>query len=152
MAEINLALQKVLANEGGYVNDPDDPGGATKYGVTQSDMPDVDIQSITPEQATAYYQAHFINPLYTSIRSQAILDKLVDMGVLFGFTESVLLLQFALALKMDGVFGPVTLSAVNSSDCLQHYKDILAQHAYNIVRARPRDAKFYQGWLNRIAS
>ena len=48
-------IDKVIEHEGGYVNDPDDPGGETKYGIAKKSNPDVDIKNLTIEQAKEIY-------------------------------------------------------------------------------------------------
>ena len=44
-------IDRVLAHEGGYVNDPDDPGGETKYGISKKAYPKIDIKNLTKEEA-----------------------------------------------------------------------------------------------------
>ena len=61
MAEFKLAIPRVITNEGGYVNDPDDPGGETKYGISKRSYPALDIKNLTVEQATAIYLLSLIH-------------------------------------------------------------------------------------------
>jgi lysozyme family protein len=159
MAHVNYnqAVQKTLAHEGGYVNNPNDKGGPTKYGVTQADMPGVNIADITAEQAAAYYSEHYWKPLYSQINDQLLGEKLFDMGVLFGVGTAVKLLQITLAnsisIVSDGNFGPQTLADVNQhSNLLPAYRATLLNHCMNVVNANPNDAVFLQGWINRINS
>ena len=51
MKDFNEIIEKVLEHEGGYVNDPKDLGGETKYGITKRFYPDIDIKNLTIEQA-----------------------------------------------------------------------------------------------------
>jgi lysozyme family protein len=160
MADFEQAVKLTLVNEGGFVNNPADPGGATKYGVTQKDMPDVNIADITPEQATEYYREHYWKPLYSEIQSQEIANKLFDMGVLFGIGEAVKLLQIVLQtaypmLVVDEEFGPTTLGYVNDSDpgtLLAAYKTALVTYTLRIVTNRPNLRVFAAGWGRRINS
>lgn len=160
MSDFNIAVQKTLVHEGGFVDDPVDPGGATKYGITQADMPGVSIKDITPEQATAYYSERYWKPLYSQITSQDIADKIFDMGVLFGVGEAILLLQHVLKtgfpeIEPDGIFGPSTLGAVEQADdtsLLNAYKSALVAHALQIVVKKPEEKKFVAGWGTRINS
>ena len=55
-------IKHVLKREGGYVNDPDDPGGETKYGISKRAHPDVDIASLTPESAAEIYKDYYWLP------------------------------------------------------------------------------------------
>lgn len=154
MAKFELAIPLTLEFEGGYTNDPADPGGATNFGITQADMPGVDMRTITVQQATAYYQEHYWKPLYNEIDSQAVANKLFDMGVNMGVGTAVRLLQTALAVAIDGVFGPGTLAAANNAgdSLLAPYKVVLAKHYQNIVAAHPERVKFLAGWLRRANS
>lgn len=155
MADFEQAVLKTLLNEGGFVNNSSDPGGATKYGITQADMPDVDISKITPHQAIDYYQEHYWKPFYNDIENQFIGEKIFDMGVLFGIGEAVKLLQLTLQIKNDGLFGPVTLQEVNDSDSvslLLGYKSTLVQHTLGIGSAKPNERIFVSGWIKRINS
>jgi lysozyme family protein len=155
MADFRQAVQKTLINEGGYVNDPNDKGGPTKYGITQADMPGIDIATITQEQAIAYYSAHYWKDLYSQINDQLLAEKLFDMGVLFGVGTAVRLLQISMmdviGMVSDGAFGPNTLAAVNQEpNLLPAYRHTLLAHCVNVVTNSPNDSEFVQGWIRRI--
>lgn len=156
MADFNQAVQKTLVHEGGYVNNPHDKGGPTKYGITQADMPGVDIKSITPEQATLYYSANYWKDLYSQINDQPLAEKLFDMGVLFGAKTAVKLLQISMrheiGLVSDGSFGPNTLAAVNADGNLADYRSTLLNHCISVVNNNPDDSVFVHGWISRINS
>ncbi len=160
MAIFITAIQKTLVNEGGFVDNPNDPGGATKYGITQRDMPDVIIHDITEVQAVAYYQEHYWKPLYSQIVSQDVADKVFDLGVLFGVGEAVKVLQIVLqtgvpSTTIDGDFGPETLSAVNQIDptsLLNAYKTAMVTYMLRIVTNKPNLRQFAAGWGRRINS
>ena len=156
MADLKIAIQKTLVHEGGFVNNSHDRGGPTKYGITQNDMPGVNIADITPEQAIVYYQEHYVKPLYSQINDQLLCEKIFDMGVLFGVGTAVRLLQISMAhhidLVSDGTFGPNTLAATNQFGDLNQYKLVLAGHIVNVVTNHPGDAVFVQGWTTRVNS
>lgn len=158
MADFKIAVAKTLVHEGGYVNNPNDKGGPTKYGITQADMPGVNIAGITSEQATAYYSERYWKPLYSQINSQLVAEKLFDMGVLLGVKTAVRLLQItlsnAITIVSDGEFGPETLNAVNQAgdDLLARYRITLINHFIDIVNHNPGDGVFVQGWVNRVNS
>jgi lysozyme family protein len=158
MADFKQSVQKTLIHEGGYVNNPADAGGPTKYGITQGDMPNVSIKDITTDDATKYYADRYWKPLYSEIVNQGLADKLFDMGVLFGVGTAVKMLQISMkseiGLVSDGSFGPNTLAAVNQSaiDLLPGYRTVLIQHVVSIINNNPNDGVFAQGWVNRINS
>jgi lysozyme family protein len=158
MADFRTALQKTLIHEGGYVNNPHDRGGPTKYGITQADMPERNIADITTDDAAGYYLDRYWKPLYSQIVDQLVAEKLFDMGVLFGVKTAVKLLQFTMQHKInvvsDGVFGEETLADINgeTADVLARYRTTLIQHVVNIVNVNPGDNVFIHGWINRINS
>ena len=165
MADFGIAVALTLKNEGGYVDDPNDAGGATNMGITQDDLDreygpgTYPIRSLTVAQAEAYYQCAFLAQLSTmSIESQLVASKLFDLGVLFGTGEAVILLQQCLDhfnVVVDGNFGPHTLAAVNEDSelpLLAEYKQKVFAHIQVIVLAHPEDARFETGWENRVMS
>ena len=96
-----------------------------------------------------------MKPFYSQIGDQGIANKLFDMGVLFGIGTAVIMLQSVLGLKMDGVFGPMSLQAINEAEpvsLLQAYKTILVQHVIQIGANKPTEREFVSGWIKRINS
>lgn len=170
MADIKISIVKTLIHEGGYVNNPNDSGGATKYGVTQRDITGLpgfpaDVKDLTEDQATTYYQDFywgkfgqkgvFAKQNYPQVHDQGVLDKLLDMSVLFGVGEAVILIEKVLQLVEDGFFGPHDLVAVNEAEpnsLVQAFKAALAAHAVGIANAQPHDRIFLTGWIRRINS
>lgn len=155
MADFRTALQKTLIHEGGFVNNPLDHGGPTKYGITQADMPDRIIADITTEDAAGYYLDRYWKPLFSQITDQLVAEKLFDMGVLFGVKTAVRMLQITMShdlnIVSDGVFGNETLADVNQeSMLLSKYRTTLIQHVVNIVNVNPDQNVFVHGWINRI--
>lgn len=153
MADPNIAINLTIQNEGGWVNDPFDSGHETNMGITQADMPSVNLKELTPVQAAAYYRANYWKTYFSQIANQSVGNKIFDMGVLFGVETMIQLLQHTLGIKQDGVFGPDTLQAVNDEDSeelLYLFKGSLKAHAMAIVAKNPKDKKFLQGWLNRV--
>ena len=82
MAYFERAIDKTLAWEGGYVNDPKDPGGETKYGISKRAHPDVDIKNLSREKACAIYKKHYWDPvLADNIESQTKAEKIFDISI-----------------------------------------------------------------------
>lgn len=157
MADIKIAIMKTINNEGGYVDNPVDSGGPTRYGITQKDLPGADIKTLDIQTAISYYLEHYVKPLYAQINNQEVLEKLFDMGVLFGVGTATKALQRALGQPenaVDGQFGPITLAMVNNASVnFEHvYVSELASHAAQVVKANPQDIVFLKGWLRRIGS
>lgn len=175
MSEFNKAIPVTLAHEGGFVNDPADPGGATNHGITQKDLdetrssyPDfpTNVKDLTAEQAAHWYETttkpeRFNNPLYWQINDQDVATKVFDLGVLFGVGKAVKILQIVLGNAYpefgapDEVFGPKTLEYVNKTDpisLLNVYKTAFVAYALRIAANRPSERKFVAGWGHRINS
>jgi len=172
---LEQALKFTLGEEGGYVNHPLDPGGATNFGITQSTLNSWcaahegwgyprDVKDLTLNQATAIYRAYYwrggeIADL--AITDPAISIKLFDIGVNCGLTMAAKILQRAVnsipgaqVLSVDGRLGAQTLGAANAQD-----PDVLmdaickaqADHYNAIVTNNPSQAVFIKGWLARAA-
>lgn len=154
MTLFSSAVAITLQHEGGYVDNPNDKGGPTNFGITQSDMPGVDMKTLTIERATTFYYQRYWNALYAQINDQAVCTKLFDMGVLFSVKTAVRLLQGVLEVPQDEVFGLGTLAALNGAPAslLPLYRVRLLIHARWIVSQDATQAEFLDGWDNRINS
>ncbi len=161
MAKFEPVIQAVLWHEGGYANDPDDPGGETNFGISKRSYPQVDIKNLTRKDAKAIYLRDFWRPgRYAGIRSQSVATKAFDLGVNMGRTRAARLLQTAVnalggKLKVDGAVGPKTLRAVNALSARSLLRELRAQAAVRyaeIVLARPKSKKYLHGWMRRAVS
>lgn len=156
MSDPNIAIIKTLHNEGGYTDNPADRGGPTNMGITEADIPDIDIKTLTIAQAETYYLEHFWKQFYSQIESQDIANKLFDMGFLFGVGTATIFLQTCLKIEpTDGIVGPHTLEAINAADpvsLLTAFKSLLVTHALNIGAKDETQRQFVKGWLSRINS
>src|SRR6185436_6042931 len=108
MADFNLAIDEILIQEGGYVNDPADRGGETKYGISKRSFPQVDIPSLTVEEAKSLYRETYWR--FESVENQMVANKLLSMAIHMGLSQAVRLLQTILRISSDGQFGPRTLT------------------------------------------
>ncbi len=161
-ADFMRAVERVLADEGGYVCDPADPGGATKYGISQREYPTLDIRQLTREQAVAiYYRDYWSGRRYGELPA-AIAEKLFDLAVNMGADHATLCLQRALracghAVVRDGALGPKTVSAALKapgeallaslrSEAAAYYR--LTAERWRLERGET-GCEFLTGWLNR---
>lgn len=152
------AVETVLKHEGGYVNDPRDPGGETKYGISKRSYPSLDIANLTREQAVAIYKRDWWDRYgYGRIEDAAVATKVFDMSVNMGPATAHKILQKALnflghTLVVDGILGTKTLDAVNRTDparLLQALKWHCAEHYYRLAESSPSNRTFLFGWLRR---
>ena len=156
------ALEVVLAHEGGYVNDPADPGGETKYGISKRSYPHLDIKSLTKKQAAEiYYRDWWLKYTYGDIADLAVATKAFDLSVNMGSANAHRILQRAVnwtekkQLKVDGILGSKTLTAVNQADpvrVVQAMRFAAAEYYYLLAKNRSASRKYLFGWLNRAYS
>jgi lysozyme family protein len=149
MASFELAIPTVLENEGGYVNNPNDPGGETMFGISKRSYPRLDIKNLTRDEAIEIYRTDFWK--FDGVNDQCLATKIFDSYVNMGHT-AIKLLQRLLGQAQDGAWGPNTQAAVNSRIpelLLQNYRDALVQHYQDIVDANPAEHVFLVGWLIR---
>lgn len=170
------AIGYVLANEGYFVNNPDDKGGPTNYGLSQKFLnglstpsnlfkrkwSEEQIREMIIEQAIEIYQVHIWKAIYGQIESQDICNYYFDMVVNHGEEQATKLLQRslwateaegALNIKDDGILGELTIKNVNYLDSKSYpLRSVLratrAQY-YRCLAKRPGQEQFLEGWLKR---
>jgi len=151
----NVFMDIILQHEGGYVNDPDDLGGETKYGITKRRYPELDIQNLTIDEAKEiYYDDFFLDMNLQYIHNDLLALHVLDMGINAGRETAIKLLQEVLnGIPIDGVLGPVTCLAIESAmvttNLVDAYKAKRIQRYYYISTLR-NNAKFLKGWVNRV--
>ena len=149
-----LIIEKVLEHEGGYVNDPNDRGGETNFGITKKFYPDVDIKNLTKEQAKHIYHTDY----WRRGKCDEIPSKLrhiyFDMLVNFGKRGAVKVLQRAANAKnknkidVDGGLGPATLKAIQNLE-LERVRAYRVLRFANLVIKKPEQERFWFGWYRR---
>lgn len=168
MAEVKMIVPHILKWEGGWTNDPDDLGGATNKGVTFKTyklyrrqrglpIPSIgDLRRLTDDEFTDILKTMYWNPCKGDfIESQSVANAIVDWAWNSGAGTAVREVQKVLGVKADGIFGNMTLSAVNSQSPLPLFGRIQqARIAYidRICKSRPANQKFRNGWYNRVHS
>lgn len=133
-----------------YENDPDDPGGATKFGIDQRSHPSVHIRSLTREQAMGIYWREY----WGKVRAEELPPKLAevvgDIAVNNGVSRAIKWLQEVVGTIVDGQIGPKTMKAVLSRYPEEAAAELLDRREkfYRSI-AKGRKVKFLRGWLNR---
>jgi lysozyme family protein len=150
-----------MYHEGGYVKDPQDAGGETKFGVSKRSYPHLDIKNLTRDQARQIYFVDFwMKAKCEDIEDENIATKLFDLAVHTGIPQAIKLIQRALRAAgtqviEDGIIGLITLSAINktdSTDLLAALKSEAAGYYRLIVGTNPTQRRFIEGWINRAYS
>lgn len=151
MANFDAAISTVLENEGGLVDNPDDPGGLTNFGISQRAYPNLNIRNLTREAASEIYRRDFWR--YDRIDSQPVATKLFDTHVNLGPVRAVSMMQRVVGVNpVDGRYGPLTEGVINNSDpleTLQAYRQKLVDYYNNLAASRPTLQQFLKGWLRR---
>ena len=137
----------------GYVNDPDDAGGETKYGIAKTANPTVDIANLDWEGTKAlYYKQYWLAGACDKLSSRlAVLhfDGCVNNGV----RKAGIFLQRAIYVTADGAVGPATIAKsqlLNEGTICNSICDLREQFYQDIVKAKPSQIKYLAGWLRRI--
>lgn len=143
-------LIRILGHEGGYSDDPDDPGGETKWGISKRSYPHLDIKNLTVEDAAEIYKRDFLAPLKWERYADGVAYQILDFGVNSGPRTAIKRLQRELGVKDDGVVGPITIARINAlseSDLIMIL--IAARIEYMTdLRNWPEHGR---GWMRRMA-
>jgi lysozyme family protein len=169
MAKFEDFAGKLLRLEGGYVNNPLDHGGPTKYGVILSvwqeygcdkdedgDIDEEDIKQLNEDDARFiakkifwdYYQADFII-------NQSLAEFIVDWGYNSGRKTVAKILQRILKVNIDGFIGTQTLTTINGVDQQKLFDLLKIERKVflnNIIKRKPDQMVFYDGWMKRVKS
>ena len=146
-------IEVVLHHEGGYVNDPDDPGGETNFGIAKRSHPDVDIKNLTKDGAKEiYYQDYWMKNRVPQMPDD-LKHIYFDMSINQGRGRDVKILQKAANakganLKVDGGLGPKTIGALNGVE-LERVRAYRIKYYADLVTRKPDLEKFYFGWFRR---
>lgn len=167
--DIKKLVPFILKWEGGYVNHPNDPGGATNMGVTiavwksqgydkdgDRDIDVTDLKLISKDDVTMIMKKNYWNRwLADNITSQAVANTLVDWVWASG-KWGIVIPQRLLGLKEDGIVGYITLEALNETIAKDEKKFLAqlykARYQYidSIIKTNPKLAVFKKGWYNRM--
>jgi lysozyme family protein len=155
--EFLSAVERVLADEGGYSSNPNDPGGETKFGISARSNPGVDIATLTRDQAVNIYWREWWLRFGFSQLPDAIGAKTFDLSVNIGAAHAIECLRRALRacgspVIEDGTLGPATILAARRSNPIALMSALRSEAAghYRLVAAKQKSgAAFIKGWLNR---
>lgn len=113
-ASFEKAFAWIVVAEGGYVNDPKDPGGETKYGISKRAYPDLDIANLTLDQVKDIYSGIW-DAVHGDDLPYPINIVVFDCAVNQGNGTAIKLLQEVLGVAVDGIIGLNTIRAAQSS-------------------------------------
>ena len=154
MKNFEEAFERLIGHEGGYVNNPKDPGGETNWGVTlrtaRAEGYTGSMRAMTREQAKEIYRNAYWGRAKAEQYNFAIGYQVFDLAVNHGIGNAVRMLQRAVGATPDGVIGPVTLSKVQA---MEVYDVLLALNAERLYfyTSLSTWATFGRGWARRVA-
>lgn len=149
MMDFDTAFTRLLGHEGGYSNDPRDPGGETNWGISKRSYPNVDIKNLTVEGAKEIYCRDFWDPLGDA--PAAIKFQAFDFAVNSGIQTAVRKLQVAVGAADDGHWGAISnnrLMNMDLSDALMAYLALRLRFMASLSTW----PTFGKGWAIRIAN
>lgn len=165
MANSSKLVPFILQWEGGFVNDPDDLGGATNKGITigafteykkrkGQKAPTVDdLKNISDaEWRDVFKSLYWDRWRADEIKNQSVANVLVDWVWASG-SHGIKRPQRLLGVKADGIVGKQTIAALNAMDAATLFKmikDDRTKFIDEICKARPKNEKYRKGWMNRI--
>ena len=148
-------LDLVLKSEGGWVNNPKDPGGETNLGVTKAiweewvGHPVESLKNLTKDQVAPLYEQKYWRPCYGEVLPRGLDFIVFSMGVNAGPGRAVKLLQSSIGCVPDGVIGPRTRGLIRDSDITTLVaKFSKARREY--YRSLKTFPIFGKGWLTRV--
>jgi lysozyme family protein len=155
-------IDAIIEREGGYVDDPADSGGPTKFGITQATLTlwkghpvtAEDIRQLSVNEAREIYrQKYVVEPGFGAIQDDRLRSLLIDTGVNHSPKRAIEMLQRALGLKDDGVLGPQTRGALKIESPGKLWVKLMGERiaAYGrLITDKPSQAKFAAGWMARM--
>lgn len=150
MTRFTGAFDNLMSLEGGYVNDPEDPGGETRFGISKRSYPDLDIPSLTLLQAREIYKKDFWDRLHLDELPEPLDVLVFDAAVNQGPKPAVKMLQRLVDARQDGYIGERTRAAIAQYTSLPILvEQYLTARALRYVGTRNFD-RFGKGWLRRL--
>ena len=151
----DTAFDILITHEGGFSNHPDDPGGATMYGVTEAvaraNGYTGRMRDFTLNQAKAIYRKQYWDACQCDAMPEPVKYPLFDAAVNSGPGQAIKWLQAAAGVKADGVIGPMTRQAVSHLD---HYalSQAMIGRRLRFMTDLKNWPSFSKGWARRIAA
>lgn len=146
----DTAFHRLIGAEGGYSNDPNDPGGETNWGISKRSYPHINIRDLTREQAKEIYRTDFWLRINADALPDGVAFQLFDFAVNSGIETAVRYFQRALGVADDGHWGPVSQQATNSASETDMIMMLNAERLDFMTRLKnwPNASR---GWARRIA-
>jgi lysozyme family protein len=164
----NRCIPHILFSEGGFVNDPQDPGGPTNLGISlrflkgtgdisfdldhDGDIDVDDIRKMKTSDAGRAYKKYFWDPLrLDELKNASLCLQVFDHSINAGARSAVKILQLVSGCKPDGIMGPKTIAAANTFNdgIAQRYCDQRIAFYEILAQKNAKFKKYLHGWINR---
>jgi lysozyme family protein len=129
-------------------DDPDDPGGLTRWGISQRAYPDEDIRNLTEARAKELFRRDYWEPCHCDDLPAPIAIAFADSAFNQGVGTAIKLLQKSLGVKADGVIGPITRAAANNWNGDPEAVNQFLSH--RLLRYANGQTKYRRGWFLRV--
>ena len=143
------AFDFVVGHEGGYVFDPQDRGGETKFGISKLQYPTMDIPNLTIEDAKEIYLNDYWRRCQCDVMEYPLAVMVFDCAVNQGQPTAVRLLQDAVGVHVDGIIGPHTLEAVKAAPPHSTTREMALERIMLYTQAAMFH-RFGRGWTVRV--
>jgi lysozyme family protein len=143
------AVEIIFSLEGGYSNDPNDPGGETNFGISKRAYPGIDIKTLDKATAAAIYLTDYWTPAKCDAYAWPLCLFVFDAAVNQGLDAANRCLQKAAGVAVDGIVGTQTQRAVASQNPYNLSAMFLAERALRYTGTRNFD-KYGRGWFKRL--
>lgn len=149
--DYDRAFEKVIGHEGGYVNDPRDPGGETKYGISKRAYPNINIRALTLDQAKSIYKRDYWDRCHCDQLPVIVRFHVFDAAVNSGVKQASIWLQRAVGADADGIVGVRTVAAARAANPERVISHITGQRLSFMADLKNWSAHG-RGWAKRLAS
>ena len=153
--DFERAFDLLITHEGGFSNHPDDPGGATMYGVTEvvarAEGYIGPMRDLSLDFAKQVYRKRFWDACRCDQMPDVIRYPLFDAAVNSGPSQAIKWLQVAVGVKADGVIGPITQQTVNVLPA-QVTRQKMIGNRLRFMTNLSNWPSFSKGWARRIAA
>ena len=150
MTNFDLFFDRLIGHEGGYVNNPKDPGGETNWGISKRSYPDLDIKGLTRNDAKEIYRSDFWNRIHGDEMYDGVAFQVLDFAINSGIETAVRKLQAAIGAADDGHWGPISstaIAAMSESDVIMR----LNGKRLDYMTRLSNWPDVSRGWARRIA-
>ena len=142
------AFEHLIVDEGVESNDPRDPGGYTRYGVSSVAWPNLDLANMTKDDFKEFYFVNYWNAVCAGSFPNAIGDVLFDAAVNQGVVWAIRMAQTTVGVSVDGIMGPVTRAKIEQYNLVRFVERYTTCRIRRYMNTKNFET-FGDGWITR---